>query len=59
MVNAPAMMATVAEVGMPRVNSGIIEETARALFAASGPATPSTAPLPNSLLRLENRFSAA
>ncbi len=28
MVNAPAMIATVADVGMPRVNSGIIEDSA-------------------------------
>ena len=59
MVNAPAMIATVAEVGMPRVNSGIIDDTASALFAASGPATPSTAPVPNSCGRLESFFSIA
>jgi hypothetical protein len=44
---------------MPRVNKGIIDETDRELFAASGPATPSTAPLPNSCGRLEKRFSVA
>ena len=40
--------AAVAEVGMPKVNNGINTPAAAALFAASGPATPSIAPFPNS-----------
>ena len=37
-----------AEVGSPSVSSGTSTPAAAALFAASGPATPSIAPLPNS-----------
>ena len=37
-----------AEVGRPRVRSGTSVPAAEALFAASGPATPSMAPWPNS-----------
>ena len=42
-------MAVVLEVGMPSVSSGISAAVTVALLAASGPATPSMAPLvPNS-----------
>ena len=46
-----------AEVGIPSVNKGINTPAAAALFAASGPATPSMAPLPNSSECLESFFS--
>jgi hypothetical protein len=42
------MIAAVAEVGRPNVSSGTSTPVAAALFAASGPATPSIAPWPNS-----------
>jgi len=42
------MMAAVAEVGRPNVSIGTSTPAAEALLAASGPATPSIAPLPNS-----------
>src|SRR5690606_36402013 len=51
------MIAAVAEVGMPSVSSGTRTPAAAALFAASGPATPSMAPLPNSSGLLDRRFS--
>ena len=45
---------------MPSVSSGISVAVIAALFAASGPATPSTAPVvPNSSLCLESFFSVA
>ena len=53
------MMAAVAEVGRPSVSSGTRVPAAEALLAASGPATPSMAPLPNSSLCLLRRFSSA
>src|SRR5512141_1146834 len=43
-------MAAVAVVGIPSVSSGTRTPAAAALFAASGPATPSIAPLPNCAL---------
>ena len=43
-----SMIAAVALVGRPRVRSGTSVPAAEALFAASGPATPSMAPWPNS-----------
>ncbi len=46
--NAASMIAAVAEVGRPSVRSGTSVPAADALLAASGPATPSIAPLPNS-----------
>ena len=52
------MTAAVADVGMPRVSSGTSVPAALALFAASGPATPSMAPCPNSSGFLESRRSA-
>ena len=45
---APSMSAITALDGMPRVSMGIKEVWAPALFAASGAATPSIAPVPNS-----------
>ena len=41
-------IAAVAEVGMPRARRVTRVPAAEALLAASGPATPSIAPLPNS-----------
>ena len=43
--------------GSPSVSSGMNEVWAAALFADSGPATPSIAPLPNSSGCFETRFS--
>ena len=51
------MIAAVAEVGSPSASSGTRTPAALALFAASGPATPSIAPFPNSSLCLDNFFS--
>src|SRR3546814_18970435 len=51
-------MAAVAEVGKPSVNSGTSTPAADALLAASGPATPSIAPLPNSYFCCESFFSS-
>src|SRR3546814_17111471 len=51
-------MAAVAEVGRPSVSSGTSTPASAELLAASGPATPSIAPLPNSSFRLESRFSS-
>ena len=42
------MIAAVALVGMPKVSSGTSVPLNDALFAASGPATPSIAPSPHS-----------
>ena len=53
------MIAAVADVGSPSVSSGTSVPENEALFAASGPATPSIAPLPNSSGRLLRRFSVA
>ena len=53
------MIAAVAVVGRPSVSSGTSVPAADALFAASGPATPSIAPSPNSSLCFESRFSVA
>ena len=51
------MIAAVAEVGRPRDSSGASTPAAAALLAASGPATASIAPLPNSSGFLARRFS--
>ena len=51
------MTAAVADVGMPSVSSGTSTPEKEALLAASGPATPSMAPWPNSCLFFERRFS--
>jgi len=52
-------MAAVADVGMPSVSSGTSTPVDAALLAASGPATPSMAPLPNSSGCFDSFFSAA
>src|SRR5689334_466802 len=52
------MIAAVVDVGIPSVSSGTSVAVTVALFAASGPATPSMAPvLPNSSGFLESFFS--
>ncbi|OJU36890.1 MAG: hypothetical protein BGN94_04130 [Rhizobiales bacterium 68-8] len=56
-ISAPAIIAISALPGMPSVSSGMKEVCAPALLAASGPATPSTAPWPNSCGRREIFFS--
>jgi hypothetical protein len=53
------MIAAVAVVGSPSVNSGTSVPAAEALLAAPGPATPSIAPLPNSSGFLAKRFFSA
>ena len=57
--NAESRIAAVADVGRPSVSSGTMVPVDDALFAASGPATPSIAPLPNSSGCLESFFSIA
>jgi hypothetical protein len=57
MMNAPIMSAITGWAGRPRVSRGMNEVWAAALFADSGPATPSIAPCPNSCGRLDTRFS--
>src|SRR5215510_5353420 len=52
-------MAAVADVGIPSVRRGTSTPVAAALFAASGPATPSMAHLPNSSGCLVSFFSVA
>ena len=52
-----SMIAAVALVGSPSVSSGTSVPAAEALFAASGPATPSMAPWPNSSGCLVSAFS--
>ena len=51
--------AAVADVGKPSASKGTSAPAAFALLAASGPATPSIAPLPNSSLFFESFFSVA
>ena len=51
------MTAAVADVGKPNANSGTSAPAALALLAASGPATPSIAPCPNSSGCFDNFFS--
>ena len=48
-----------ADVGMPSVSSGTSTPVDDALFAASGPATPSIAPWPNSSGCFDSFFSVA
>ena len=55
--NATRTTAAVADVGKPSASIGTRTPAAFALFAASGPATPSIAPLPNSSLFFDNAFS--
>ena len=54
-----AAVDAVAEVGNPSVSSGTRLPVLEALFAASGPATPSMAPWPNSSGCAESFFSVA
>lgn len=56
-VKAASITAAVALVGSPRDSIGTSVPAADALFAASGPATPSMAPCPNSSGFFESRFS--
>ena len=58
-LNAAKIIATEALQGIPRVSSGINEELEAPLFADSGPATPASAPLPNSSGFFDMRFSMA
>ena len=58
MIKAPIIKAITGLLGMPRVSIGMNEVCAPALFAASGAATPSIAPLPNCALLGETRFSS-
>ena len=53
------MIAAVAVVGRPSVSSGTSTPAAAALFADSGPATPSMAPRPNSDLCVDSLRSDA
>ena len=59
MVIAPTISAITAFSGMPSVSSGMNDVCAPALFADSGPATPSIAPLPNRLGSFATFFSSA
>ena len=58
MIMAPIISAMTGFDGMPSVNMGMNEVCAPALLAASGPATPSIAPLPNSALFVAILFSS-
>ena len=51
------MTAAVADVGKPSASNGTSAPAAFALLAASGPATPSIAPSPNSSGCLDSFFS--
>ena len=53
------MVAVAGDEGMPSARNGIIAPPVAALFAASGPATPSMRPVPNSSGRFDRRFSIA
>ena len=59
MMKAPSSSAMMTLGGMPRVISGMKAPPAAALLAASGPATPSMAPLPNRSGVRESFFSMA
>src|SRR5687768_18425673 len=50
------MIAVVVLPGMPSASVGTMAPPTAALLAASGPATPSIAPLPNSVLLLDQRL---
>ncbi len=58
-MKAPSRSATTTLGGMPSVRSGMKPLPAAALLAASGPATPAIAPLPNFSGVLETRLSSA
>ena len=55
---APIINAITGLGGIPSVSIGMKEVCAAALFALSGPATPSMAPCPNRSGVLETRFSS-
>src|SRR5262245_11867376 len=57
--NAPSITAVVPDPGTPSASSGTIAPAVAALFADSGPATPSIAPWPNRSGVRESRFSVA
>jgi hypothetical protein len=59
MRSAAKIIAVAALPGIPSVRSGMNDEDAAALFAASGPATPAIAPCPNSSGLFATRFSTA
>ena len=58
-ISAPIISAITTLDGMPSVSIGMNEVCAAALFADSGAATPSIAPLPNSWPYRETFFSSA
>ncbi len=58
-MKAPSSSAITTLGGMPSVSSGMKPLPAAALLAASGPATPSMAPLPNFSGVRDTRFSSA
>lgn len=55
---APTISAITAFGGMSNASSGINDVCAAALLADSGPATPSTVPLPNSCAYFDVFFSS-
>ena len=57
MMNAASSTAVEPEPGTPSVSSGTIAPPVEALFAASGPATPSIMPVPNFALSRESMRS--
>ena len=58
-IRAAKIIAIEAFPGIPKVRSGMKDELDAALFADSGPATPSMAPFPKRSGCLDNRFSRA
>ncbi len=58
MMSAPSSSAVTGFPGMPSDSTGMMLPATAALFADSGPATPSTAPLPKRSGCFEMRFSS-
>src|SRR5688572_11494394 len=58
-MSPPSITAVVADPGIPSVSIGTMAPADAALFAASGPATPSIAPRPNSPGYRDTFFSSA
>jgi len=58
-INAAIMMAGMAPEGSPRASMGTKAPDVAELLADSGPATPATAPWPNSSGCFDTRFSTA
>ena len=58
-IRAPISTAVIGLVGMPSASIGTKAPVEAALLAVSGPATPATAPLPNSSGCFDTRFSSA